>query len=173
VRETIVPVLSRKGIRVFGVIPSDRILRSISVADIAEIIGGEVLCSEEFLDKQAEKILIGAMNLEKSYSYFKRYRNKAVIVGGDRADIQLAALETSTACVILTGGYYPNDIILAKADDADIPLILVKEDTFSAVNRLDHLFGRMPLNTERKVKRGSEIVQKEMDWRALKKTLEL
>ena len=38
-------------------------------------------------------MLVGAMSVESALSYFRRKPNKAVITGGDRADIQLAALE--------------------------------------------------------------------------------
>jgi predicted transcriptional regulator len=60
------------------------------------------------------------MNADKAIEYFKKSKNKAVIVGGDRPDIILAALETPTACVVLTGGLYPNDILLAKAEEMKI-----------------------------------------------------
>ena len=53
----------------------------------------------------------------------RKARNKAVITGGDRADIQLAALETSTKCIVLTGDLYPNAIILARAQECGVPIV--------------------------------------------------
>jgi BioD-like phosphotransacetylase family protein len=40
--------------------------------------------------------MVGAMSAENALSYFRRKAHKVVITGGDRPDIQLAALETST-----------------------------------------------------------------------------
>lgn len=47
-----------------------------------------------------EHLMIGAMDVDSALTYFRRKPNKAVITGGDRPDIQLAALETSTKCTI-------------------------------------------------------------------------
>ena len=57
-------------------------------------------------------------------TYFRRKPNKAVITGGDRADIQLAALETSTRCLILTGNLYPSPAVLNRAEELCVPVLL-------------------------------------------------
>jgi len=45
--------------------------------------------------------MVGAMGQEQALNFLEVKANKAVITGGDRADVQLAALETSTKCLIL------------------------------------------------------------------------
>ena len=55
----------------------------------------------------AETYLIGAMSPDHALRYFQRAANKVVVVGGDRAEIILAALETPTAAIVLTGSYVP------------------------------------------------------------------
>jgi len=79
-------------------------------------------------------MLVGAMSAEAALTYFRRRTNKAVITGGDRADIQLAALETSTSCLILTGNLYPSPVVLNRADELDVPLLLADMDTVSAID---------------------------------------
>jgi len=59
--------------------------------------------------------MVGAMNVDSALAHFRRQPNKAVITGGDRPDIQLAALETSTRCLILTGNLPPNPLIIGRA----------------------------------------------------------
>lgn len=54
-----------------------------------------------------EDIVIGTMAIESALGYLRRTANKAVIIGGDRLEAALYALETSTAALILTGGLYP------------------------------------------------------------------
>ncbi len=57
-----------------------------------------------------------------------RGENMAVITGGDRTDLQLAALETSTTCLILTGSISPDPLIedlktlLIQAYHGNLPL---------------------------------------------------
>ena len=50
-----------------------------------------------------ENFLIGTMQVENFLTHFKKHRNSAVIVGGDRSDVQLVALEGDCPCLILTG----------------------------------------------------------------------
>ena len=47
--------------------------------------------------------MLGAMGAELALKFFRTKPDKIVITGGDRADIQLAALETDTKCLVLTG----------------------------------------------------------------------
>ena len=121
VQETVVPFLQERGIRVYAVLPQERVLLSISVRELAQVLGGEILCCADRVDELVENLMVGAMSVDSALSYFRRKPNKAVITGGDRPDIQLAALETSTKCLILTGNLQPSPIILGRgggrADD--------------------------------------------------------
>ena len=65
-----------------------------------------------------------------------------MITGGDRPDIQLAALETSTKCLILTGNLHPSPIILNRAEELGVPMILVGQDTMTAMQTIEKFFGR-------------------------------
>ena len=163
IRELILPFLQRKGVDVFGILPYDTLLGSISVEELHSTLGGQVLCCQNKLGNLVECFSVGAMNLEKSLEVFRRWGNKAVIVGGDRPDIQLAALETSTRCIILTGNLYPSSIILAKAEERGVPMILVPEDTFTTVDRLEKVLGRLGVKNEAKIKRGAELIAQNMD----------
>jgi len=81
---------------------------------------GKVVCGEAALDEFVERFSVGAMDTGAALGYFQRLPNKAVITGGNRADIQLAALETSTRCLVLTGDQMPNQIIIARAREAGV-----------------------------------------------------
>lgn len=172
VSSLVMEYLAGKKVRTFGIIPKDRQLASLTAEEIAEAVGGEVLCCKEFLYRTAERIFVGAMNVDLAIRILKQYKNKCVVVGGDRTDIQSAALETDTACLILTGGLHPNDIILSKADDVDIPLILVRDDTYTVVEKLERAFGSGKLENKAKVKRGTALVEKHLNFEALEKAFE-
>ncbi len=125
VKETVKPFLEKKGVTIFGVFPRDKCLESMTVAQLNEILNGKVLCCEDKLDEFVENFLIGAMDVDSALNYFRRTPNKAVITGAHRSDIQLAALETSTQCIILTGGFTTNDVVLGKAQAKGIPILSV------------------------------------------------
>ena len=152
-----------------GTIPLDPLLQSVSVRELQQILNGQFLFGAEHETDLIEKFFIGAMNADKAIEYFKKFKNKAIIVGGDRPDIILAALETSTSCVVLTGGLYPNDILLAKAEEKKIPMILVKEDTYSTVQKVDKLLGRLRVKEEKKVKLGAKLVERAINFTLLYK----
>ena len=78
------------------------------MAEFYDILGGEILAAHDHLHLPVEDVVIGAMTTAGALTYLRRAANKAVILGGDRADLALAALETSTSVLILTGGLYPD-----------------------------------------------------------------
>jgi BioD-like phosphotransacetylase family protein len=104
IKQTVKPFLEKKGVPVFGVIPRDKFLEAITVEELNQSLNGNVLCCDQNLTELVENIQIGAMDVDSALNYFRRTPNKAVITGAHRSDIQLAALETSTKCIILTGG---------------------------------------------------------------------
>lgn len=165
--------LQKSGIDILGLIPEDSILRAVSVRELKEALGGEIICCPEKLDELVERFGIGAMNVESAMRYMRKIRNKAVIVGGDRSDIQLAALETSTKCLLLTGDLYPDDLILGKAIAVGVPIIVVKGDTQATVEKVESLLGHMSLRAESKVARAVEIVEREIGFDAICKGLGL
>lgn len=141
-----IPFLEQRGIPCFGVLPSDPVLSSVTVEEIVEALGGSVLTAEDHLDLPVESFMVGAMGQEKALRFFRRKAHKAVITGGDRADVQLAALETSTTAIVLTGNLPPASIVLARADQLGVPMIMVDMDTLGAVERMEALMGRVRLH---------------------------
>ncbi|MBI5694161.1 MAG: phosphotransacetylase family protein [Nitrospirae bacterium] len=160
------PFLKKKGIPLLGVIPADKLLHSISVGQLAESLGGRVLCAEDRLDELVENFLIGAMDAESALKYFRKTPNKAVVTGGHRSDIQLAALETSTRCLVLTGDMLPNNLIIAKARTAGVPIIVVRHDTLTTVERFEAVLGKVRIREERKVESARWMMEEHFDYKA-------
>lgn len=150
--------LKKRGINALAIIPEDKILSSVSVAGIIEKLEGEVLCCPEKTEELVENLAVGAMNVESALRYFRRIQDKAVITGGDRGDIQLAALETSTKCLILTGSNYPPAPVLSKAEEVGVPVIAVKGDSLQAIERIEEVMGRLHIEGIKKVERVKTIV---------------
>jgi len=171
VQEVAKPALEARGIPVLAVLPQERLLLSVSVGDLVEFLSGQVLCCTDKMDELVEHLMVGAMSVDSALSYFRRKPNKAVITGGDRPDIQLAALETSTKCVILTGNLRPSPIILGRAEEVGVPMILVRQDTLTAVEVIERFFGKTRFHLEKKVSRFEEMLEDRFDFGLLYRAL--
>jgi BioD-like phosphotransacetylase family protein len=171
IKKKVRPYLRRHRIEVFGLLPKDNVLGAVAVRTLVEILGGRVLCAEDRLNELVENFSIGAMDVNNALKYFKATPNKAVITGAHRPDIQLAALETSTKCIILTGGLLPNDVIIGKARLQAVPIISVKEDTFTTVDRIEAIMGKFKIREQEKLKRAKELVRNNVDIQGLLKKI--
>jgi len=163
VREMLAPCLERQGIAVLGTLPQERLLSSINIGDLARRLDGRILCAEEHAEALVEDVVVGAMSQEHAISVFRKHSNYCVITGGDRSDIQLAAMEAGARCLILTGNLYPSSIILGKADEMGIPVILVDTDTFTTADRAEMLIRSARTHEESKITRLRELVAAKVD----------
>ncbi|MFC2067180.1 phosphotransacetylase family protein [Chloroflexota bacterium] len=161
------------GIPVIGILPEVKLLSSVSVRELARLLNGEILGATEKDQELVENFSVGAMNVESALTYFRRTPNKAVITGGDRADIQMAALETDTKCLVLTGNLYPPPAVLAQTVDRGIPIIVVSTDTLTTVRKVEDELGHIRIHHERQIKLLREMVDSHVDFATLSKTLGL
>lgn len=167
------PCLERLGVRVLGVIPKDPLMGAIKVSDLAARLGGKVISSHNKADKVVENFLIGTMQVENFMTHFRKNKNSAVIVGGDRSDVQLVALEGNCPCLVLTGNLYPNDIILTRSEVLEVPIVIVREDTFSVAKKMETILSRHKLRDVIKIRQGAQLVSSNIDYAYVKKSLGL
>ncbi len=165
-RDLVRPYLEKRGIRVLGEIPQDSILAAVSVNELKDFLGGRLLTTLKE-DRLIQHFLIGGMQVDKAIQYFRKTPSFGVIVGGDRSDIQLAAIETGASCLILTGGLYPNEIILMRAEEAGIPILMVHEDTYSIARKVERLPVQTRIRHPHKLAKALEITRKHLDYQRL------
>lgn len=171
VDDYIIPFLKRKNIDVIGIIPHDPLVGSVTVEELNEMLGGKVLCCHDKLNNLIERFLIGAMQVDRATEYFRMTKNNAVIVGGDRADIQLSAIESGTECLVLTGELYPSELIISRAEQKNIPIIVVRDDTYTVAKKVERLSVRLRLRDRAKVSHGTELVINNVNFPLLYKNL--
>jgi len=171
-RDIVKPLLEKNSLKVWGIVEENREITNPTVADIQDVLEGEILEAPENIDKiPVEDFLVGSMTCESAIKYFRRSINKAVIMGGDREDIALAALETNASVLILTGNLYPNVRVLSKAREKNIPVILVPYDTYTTVSKIEGLTGKLkPGNTER-IQKIKKAVETDVDWKGILEAL--
>ncbi|MBN1264855.1 MAG: phosphotransacetylase family protein [Anaerolineales bacterium] len=145
IKDIVIPCLEKEGICVHGALPKKPRLSAISIGELTSVLEAELLTKSLNPDILVESFAVGAMTLDAALSRFRHQRNKAVITGGDRADIQLAALETSTVALILTGNLHPSSLVVQQAENLNIPILLVKENTMETVNAVENVWSRTRL----------------------------
>jgi len=155
--------LEAHGTPVLGVIPRDELLSGITVRELVEHLPAKLLCCDKALDELILHFVIGAMGVASAARYFRQLGDKAVITGGDRADIQLAALQTPTKAIILTGNIYPSAVIVRRAQQLGVPLLLAPHDTLTTVERVEQIAGRLRVRGSAKVDRGRALFEKHVD----------
>jgi len=172
VNNLVVPFLEKEGVPILGVLPDDSELAALSVGEIVDVLNAEVLTSCYDEEALVEALMVGAMTEDSALRRFRKQPNKAVITGGDRTDIQLAAMETSTTCLILTGNLHPSNLIIKQAENMCVPILLVPGNTMETVESLDRIFGRTRLGQKGKLDKFIGYVKENIDLKRLDKALE-
>jgi BioD-like phosphotransacetylase family protein len=166
------PCLEGRGIRVLGVIPREERLRAISVGELAQVLGAEFLTQPEQRDVLIENFVVGAMGVDQALPRIRRIPSpKAVITGGDRADIQWAALETTVACLILTGHLRPQPEVLRRAEELGVPILLARQNTMETVEAIERVFGKTRLGQPEKLARFEALMAEHFDFARLYREL--
>ena len=152
------PAIEAEGVRVLGAVPEDRRMLAPSVRDLAEHLDGEFLLFPERGDSLVEYVMTGGWFLDQGVHVFSRRENKAVVVRGDRPDLQMAALETSTVCLVLTGGINPIQYVTYHAEQEETPVIQVPHSTLETLQRLHTVEQRVSVRHETKVARYADLM---------------
>jgi len=148
-------------------VPEDRVLYAPTIGEIAEQLDAELLLGDEAEGEVIENLMIGPVSSDPGQPYYAREGNKAIITRSDKTDLQLAALQTDTACLILTGGLSPSPYTLDRASNEEIAVMLTRAPTRDAVSRLEDIFLRSRFGSERKLERMAELLRDRLDYEAI------
>lgn len=163
----LVPYLSSKGVRVHGIIPREPSLTAIRVADLAHSLSGCIMAGNANAARMIDGFLIGTMQVDNFMVYLRQNAGKAVIVGGDRADLQFAALQSQSPCIILTSNIPPTELVRNKAEEMNIPLITVREDAYTVARIMAHIFRTKKLRDLNQIRQGISLVESSISMKSL------
>lgn len=166
IHEYVIPYVQKQGVTVLAALPYQQVLHSISIGEIRQYLDAETICCDS-ADELVENLTVAAMNVEQALNFFRQVPNKAVIAGGDRPDIQLAALETSTKILILTGNMRPNPMIETRAKERGVAIILSHHDTLTTVEKIEQFFGKTHFHQTEKVVRFEHLLNNTLDFQEL------
>lgn len=162
--------LMRQKIETLGVIPFDPVLSNPTLAQLLEDINGKLLCGEKGLSNTVSEFIIGAMPPHEALNYLGR--KTLLITPGNRDDLILTAMSGETsglaktfgvAGIILTCGIMPHKNIFRLIKKTNIPMILVKDDTFAAATRISNLIVKIRVTDNEKIKESNNLIGKYVD----------
>ncbi|MHA1459564.1 MAG: DRTGG domain-containing protein [Promethearchaeota archaeon] len=136
------------------------------MSEVKEAIGGEFIneLASTGLNNTVETFIIGAMNAQAALKYLRQVKKAAVITGGDRADLALAALNEDVSVLILTGFIQPDAKVIRVANEKNIPIILSPSDTYTTMRNLERI---KPGIQEDEIDIVLELMENDIDWNLL------
>ena len=164
VAEKIKPYIESKGLKFLGTIYRSRELFSPNIRELLKALDGEMVVGENKLDLLVDQFMVGSMAPENALKWFRRAKDKAVITSGDRSDICLAAMETDTNLLILTGGIGPDIRTLARAREVGVPIMMTAHDTYTTGKIVDSLIGTVNPDNLSKVPIIEQIILDAIDF---------
>ena len=168
--DTYLPKILKMDVPVLGVIPVMPELTYISAKYLADRMFAKVLAGESGLNNQVRNVVVGSMSAELAMkSPLFQDHHQVVIISGDRSDLILTALEKKVAAVIISNNIVPSSVIISKAENLGIPLLLVYTDTHETAKQID---GMEPLPTKddkEKINLIEKMVRDHVDLKAFVK----
>jgi len=166
--DDVMPFLESRDVPVFGALPRVQDLAGITVGDLARSLGADVLTNEASTDTHVERFTVGAMGGNKALDQFRRTRDAVMVSGGDRSEVQTAALEASgIKALLLTGGFRPASAVLGRAEKENVPILLVQSDTRTTIDRVEDVLHSGRTRDAETVTRMQELLDDGVDVHSL------
>ena len=133
--------LARLGIELLGAIPDEPLLANATLGQIRQTIKGTFINAKEKSRRRVKRVIIGAMNSTHVMEHFQP--GTLVITPGDREDVILAALSTSTlsegdsmaiAGLVLSGDLLPHQSVLDLLANSVVPVISSPLDSYTVAS---------------------------------------
>ncbi len=136
--------LGQHGIELLGCIPYSELLANPSLELIATHLVGALLSGEATPDRTVGHVAIGAMRAEHAAGLIRE--RTLLITPGDRDDLIAMALELNDGAdpgrvtgLVLTGGFEPAPVVLARLAAAGLFAYLVQTDTYRTAQAVDEI----------------------------------
>lgn len=165
------PLFASKGVRVLGLLPEDRDIFAPSIAELAQLLNGNIILYPEKADELVTAVMVGVLWVDPIPLYFGTRASKVVVARGDRPDVQLGALETPTCCLLLTGGIQPHPYVYYRAQDKGVPIMVVDMDTLSVLRAIENLIPQVRFQQEKKLPRLLTLLQENLDLTVITRSL--
>lgn len=159
----LMPTMKTLDLVPLGAVPEDRIFLGVTVEELKSHLGGRYVTSTRADNELVKSVMVGGLGMDSGATYFGLRENKAVVVRGDRPDIQMSALETSTACMVLANGIHPIEYVVNEAELEGVPLISVESTTVNTMTSMERLLERSQFDHPGKLALFVELIRKHVD----------
>jgi phosphate acetyltransferase len=159
---------------IIAVIPFERSLKSPTMKEITDQMGGNLLFGEEQLGNQVDHFITGAMQVPNFLNYLKE--NVLIVTPGDRGDIIISALQANLSTnypkvsgIILSGNIQPDEPVmrLIHGSQSVFPIVSVKTGTFKTTAKLDAIQSKITPDNKKKIQLAIDVFEKYVDVQAL------
>jgi hypothetical protein len=171
IRTHLVFSLLQKGIPMTTALPEDPILSFRSLHDVRDVLSAELLFGETKLGKPIGGITVGSADLTEELVFFKRAYNKIILLEPLPAESREPDSPRPIAGILLTGGRNPAPQLLLAAKRANVPLLLIKHDTFAAMELLEQSTSRLSPLDEVKMRHFADLMDQDGAFDRLFKSL--
>jgi phosphate acetyltransferase len=163
---------------ILAVIPEDKSLKSPSMKEIYENLGGKLLFGEQQLSNQVDNFVTGAMQVPNFLKYLKE--NVMIVTPGDRGDIIICALQANlsasypkVAGIVLTAGTEPEEPVVRLIEGLQtiVPIISVKTGTFGTTTQIGSIQSQITPDNTKKIQLAITTFEKYMDIQGLEEKI--
>jgi len=167
-----------RGEIIIAVIPLEISLKSPTMGEIIERLGGKLLFGGDQLDNQVDHFITGAMQVPNFLNYLKE--NVLIVTPGDRGDIIISGLQANLSTsypkisgIVLSAGFEPEEPLmrLIQGSPSIMPIISVKTGTFETSADLGAIQSRITSGNRKKIQLAMDVFEKYVDVKALDEKL--
>jgi BioD-like phosphotransacetylase family protein len=154
VKEKLFSNLKTKGVPISALIPDDPYLSFRTLGEIKEVLAAEFLTGEQNLGQTVGGLTVGIADLKEELLLFNRVYNKIILLKPSKpgTESQEPLKPRPLVGILLTNGRRPADPLLKAAEHSGLPVLLVKEDAFQVMERLESHPPRLSPNDDAKVR---------------------
>jgi hypothetical protein len=159
------------GLRPLGLLPEDRTLAGPSVDDIRAALRAEVLYDAGNGAEGVRDVVVAPVYTDPARPHFARYESKAILTPFNKTDLQLAAVESGAACLVITGGGRPSPYVLDRVQHDAVTVLVAPGGTVASVAALSGVWGASRFSGEAKAAAAAALLASRLDLAAFLKRL--
>jgi BioD-like phosphotransacetylase family protein len=159
----IADTLAQKGMASLALLPEDRLLSSPNIGEMAQALEAKMLFADGRAEEVVERVTVASISADPGQAYFARFGRQAVVVRCDKPDLQLAALNANSRCLILSGGRMPLAYVSERAEAEGVPLLITDKGTVAALQALEALYSKSRFGHQ-KAERIGQLTAEHLDY---------
>jgi len=165
--------LSQHSARLLGIIPYEPMLAEITMQQIADEMGAEVIHGAGNLNRRITECIIGAEPAHRLL--YSLHPGVLAIIPGDRDDLVLAAVSCEELTpemagaigICLTSGILPHQSVMRIIARSKAPVIAIDAGTYQVASEISDLVAKVLPSDAEKIETGKRLVSENLDLDAL------